>query len=463
MKPGRSLRFRLFAYAAIVVAVALLVTGFSLSALFDRHLERRVGQELDTHLNQLTGGLRFDANSALSLDREPVDPRFHAVFGGLYWQVGDETKATELKSRSLWDTDINVPDDALRPGETHVHDTAGPQGSELLVHETLVLLSAPDGDHRLRVAVAIDRAEISTLETGFAKDLAPVLAILGGVLLLGLLLQIGEGLKPVYRVLTGVSAIRNGALRRLEVDNVPQEVAPLVEEVNALLDAQDQAISRARDRAANLAHGLKTPLSALVSDVERLRARGETEIADDISELTERMRRHIQRELARARLRHGRSQDRTPLKPIVDGILRALKRTPAGEDLRLECAVDAASTVPVDPDDLNELLGNLAENAVRFARHHVRVEAKSSSDAIVIRIGDDGPGLDMVDANRAIEQDQRLDQSETGAGLGLAISGDIVDAFGGKLELGSSSLGGLEARISIPLASRTGAQSAEPS
>ncbi|MCZ4288965.1 sensor histidine kinase [Hoeflea alexandrii] len=452
MKAGASLRFRLFAYAAIVVAAALLVTGLSLSALFSRHLERRVGQELDTHLNQLTGGLRIDENSELSLGREPVDPRFQAIFGGLYWQVDDETTQRQLKSRSLWDTYLDIPGDRLVPGETHVHEIAGPQGSTLLVHEILLLVSASDGDHRLRVAVAIDRAEISTLAAGFSRDLAPVLAILGMVLLLGFLLQIGEGLKPVYRVLEGVTAIRTGASRRLAADRVPREVAPLVEEVNALLDAQDQAISRARDRAANLAHGLKTPLSALVSDVERLRARGEAEIADDISELTESMRRHIQRELARARLRHGRSQDRTPLKPVVDGILRALKRTPEGEDLTLDCTVPPNLAVPVDPDDLNELIGNLAENAVRFARTRVLVDAVASPDAVVIRIADDGPGMSPDSMAGVVEPPRRLDQSTTGAGLGLSISGDIVESFGGRLELATASLGGLEARISIPLA-----------
>ncbi|OCW57801.1 sensor histidine kinase [Hoeflea olei] len=452
MKPARSLRFRLFAYAAAVVAAALLVTGFSLSTLFSRHLERLVGQELDTHLNQLTGGLRFDPAAGLSLDREPVDPRFQAIFGGLYWQVDDMTADVHLRSRSLWDTSLEVPGDRLQPGETHVHDIPGPQGSRLLVHEIVVLLTASDGDHRLRVFVAIDRAVIHALALGFAKDLAPVLAILGAVLLVGLLLQIGEGLKPVNRVMEGVSAIRNGGARRLESEGVPLEVAPLVEEVNALLDAQDQAIDRARDRAANLAHGLKTPLTALSADIDRLRAKGDSEIADDIAELTQRMRRHIQRELARARLRHGRSYDRTPLRPIVDGILRALKRTPAGENLDLVCDIDPRLTTPVDPDDLNELIGNLAENAVRFARAEVRVGAEVTKEAILVRIGDDGPGLDPAGLSAASKTGARLDQSELGAGLGLAISGDIVESFGGQLDLLTSPLGGLEVRISIPLA-----------
>ena len=451
MKPARSLRFRLFAYAAMVVAAALLVTGFSLSALFSRHLERRVGQELDTHLNQLTGGLRLDDASVLSLDREPVDPRFQAIFGGLYWQVDDETAGTQLKSRSLWDTSLVAPGDRLQPGETHVHDIAGPQGSTLLVHEIVALLTAPDGDHRLRIAVAIDRAEINALAIGFSKDLAPVLAILGAVLLAGFLLQIGEGLKPVHRVLAGVSAIRTGDSRRLQSEGVPSEVAPLVEEVNALLDAQEQAIQRARDRAANLAHGLKTPLTALAADIERLRAKGDAEIADDIAELTQRMRRHIQRELARARLRHGRSHDKTPLRPIVDGILRALKRTPAGENLEFQCDIGRQVTVPIDPDDLNELIGNLAENAVRFARSRVSVSTEATPGAILIRIGDDGPGLDPAGLTGAPRPGERLDQSELGAGLGLAISGDIVDSFGGQIDLLTSPLGGLEARICIPL------------
>ncbi|MCY0147502.1 HAMP domain-containing histidine kinase [Hoeflea sp. G2-23] len=455
MKPVRSLRFRLFALAAVVLAAALLVTGFSLSTLFSRYLERRVGQELDTHLNQIVGGLRVDAASGLSLAREPVDPRFQAVFGGLYWQIVDLTDGNQLRSRSLWDTSLDVPGDELRPGESHVHDISGPQGSNLLLHETLVLIPAPDGDHRVRVTAAIDRAEISALATGFSRDLAPVLAILGSVLLLGFLLQVGEGLKPVRRVVAGVHDIRTGARKRLLSDAVPLEVAPLVEEVNALLDAQDAAISRARDRAANLAHGLKTPLTALENDIERLRATGNTEIANDIAELALRMRRHMERELARARLRHGRNQDQTSLRPIVEGILRTLQRTPEGETLQLRSSINASLTVAVDPDDLSELIGNIAENAVRHASTEVVVETEVSASSIVLVIGDDGPGLGAQHIKNALKPGQRLDQAGLGAGLGLAIASDIVESFGGQLNLGRSPLGGLEARILIPMGGET--------
>jgi signal transduction histidine kinase len=315
----------------------------------------------------------------------------------------------------------------------------------------MVLLAAPDGEHQLRVSVAIDRADINALASGFSRDLAPVLLILGTVLMIGFMLQIGEGLKPVHRVLAGVNAIRSGSAKRLARDGVPEEIAPLLDEVNALLDAQDAAIGRARDRAANLAHGLKTPLTALEGDIERLREKGETEIAGEIAELAQRMRRHTERELARARLRHGRSAGQIPLMPHAQAILRTLKRTPAGEALDLQCRIAPSLTVAIDVEDLNELIGNLAENAVRYARTKVLIEAEAGTDAITIRIGDDGPGLDPAHIPQAGSPSQRHDESAMGAGLGLAIAGDITDSVGGRLELDRSALGGMEARITVPI------------
>jgi signal transduction histidine kinase len=318
----------------------------------------------------------------------------------------------------------------------------------------MIVLTAPGGEHQLRVSAAIDRADINALASGFSRDLAPVLAILGAVLMIGFMLQIRAGLKPVHRVLAGVNAIRSGGANRLSRDGVPEEIAPLLEEVNALLDAQDATISRARDRAANLAHGLKTPLTALEGDIERLRQKGETEIADEIEELALRMRRHTERELARARLRHGRSTGQIPLLPHAQAILRTLKRTPAGEALDLQCRIEPALTIAIDVEDLNELIGNLAENAVRYARTTVVIEAEATADAITIRISDDGPGIEAPQTHQADTKFKRLDESGMGAGLGLAIAGDISDSVGGRLEMDRSALGGAEARITVPLRPR---------
>ncbi|MEQ8740048.1 MAG: HAMP domain-containing sensor histidine kinase, partial [Hoeflea sp.] len=303
-------------------------------------------------------------------------------------------------------------------------------------------------------AVAIDREDITALAAGFSRDLAPVLGLLGLVLMIGFMVQVREGLKPVHRVVAGVNAIRTGREKRLERDGAPREIAPLVDEVNSLLDAQDDAIKRARDRAANLAHGLKTPLTALEGDIARLRSKGEVEIADEISDVALPMRRHTDRELARARLRHGRTTAQVPLAPNVAAILRTLKRTPEGEALDLECEIDQSITVPIDVDDLNELIGNLAENVVRHARSRVRVSAAMQADEVVIRIGDDGPGFSAAPKSDLGSPRKREDECGHGAGLGLAIAGDILGSVNGRLELDQSDLGGLEARMKVPVHAR---------
>ena len=447
----RSLRLRLLAFAAGVMAASLVAAWFGLNALFTRHLERRVAQELDTHLAQIAGGLRFDAQGEPSLAREPADPRFSRVYGGLYWQAADLTAGASIRSRSLFDAELPLPPDQLSPGALHVHESSGPAGERLLVHEQLILVPVGAADHEVRVSVAIDRTELDALEAGFARDVAPALGILGVVLLSGFAVQIGAGLRPVDGVRAGIAAIRSGAAKRLDVE-APAEIAPLVDEVNALLDAQDKDMARARDRAADLAHGLKTPLTALGADIERLRAKGETGIADDIAELAGRMRRHMARELARARVRHGRSASTTDIAPAVAAILNALARTPDGERVAGEATVAPGLAAAIDADDLNEIVGNLAENAFRHARAAVRISARADGAVIRLSVEDDGAGLDDAGRTHALERGRRLDQSGNGAGLGLAIVADIATAIGGGVDLDRSTLGGLKATVTLPSA-----------
>ena len=449
MRKPKSLRLRLFALAAAVMVVAMLTAGLGLTALFTRHLERRVGQELDTHLQLLAGGLRIDDAGTLSLVREPADPRFSRVLGGLYWQVSDAASGRKLVSRSLWDGVLELPQDALSNGAIHAHETAGPGGTELLVHEREILVTANALEHKLRISVAIDRSEISQLGVGFARDLVPALGILGGVLLLGFGFQVGAGLRPLGTVQEALCAVRSGSARRLQID-VPREVEPLVSEVNSLLEAQEYEMIRARDRAADLAHGLKTPLTALSTSIQRLRDKGEIELADEIDGQAERIRRHIERELARARVRHGRPLAHSNVAVCVGAIVRTLALTPDGERLKFEQNLAMDTSVAVDADDLNEILGNLLENAARHARTLVRIGALSSATQITISVEDDGEGLSDASRAKAVLRGVRLDSRGNGAGLGLAIARDIVLAYGGELELSRSPLGGLFASARLP-------------
>lgn len=444
---GRSLRLRLLGLGVGLLAVALVVAGISLSALFARHLDRRAGQELDTHIETIAGTLRIDAGGAMSLSREPADPRFSRPFGGLYWQVDDDATERRLKARSLWDFEL-PPSPALAPGKEDTRDVAGPQGAVLLLHERWLIVPVASTDHLVRVAVAIDRAELDALRSGFVRDAALVLLALGLVLAAGVWIQIASGLRPLAALATAVARVRGGADRRMS-QQVPTEVEPLVTEMNSLLEAQERDLVRARDRAADLAHGLKTPLTALAADIRALRNRGDDEIAGNLEALADAMRRHVERELARTRIRHGTSRTATPLKEAASRIARVVARTPSAEGKRLAVEVSEDVALPVDADDLNEVLGNLLDNAARHARMLVRVSAPSDAKTLSLLVEDDGPGLAEADRALALARGGRIDRGG-GAGLGLAIVRDIAEAYGAEVGLDRSELGGLQVRVAFP-------------
>lgn len=446
----RSLRLRLFMLATIAVAVAMIVSGIGLVALFGRHVERRIAQELETHILQLAGNLRFNADGHIYLDAEPGDPRFEKVFGGLYWQVIDQKTDVRLRSVSLWDTALPLTDEIPRPGATKSYHSVGPDGAPTLVHDRRIILTHDHLDRPMRIAVAINVTELASLKTGFAFDLLPGLVGLALALLAGLWWQVNAGLKPIGLISAGIKQIREGEAVHLSTD-VPDEMLPLVGEVNTLLDAQTNAMTRARDRAADLAHGLKTPLTALMSDVTRLRQAGQSVMADDIEGLAQRMRQIVERELARSRIRNASTHYKpVSVKSAAQAVIRTLMRTPDGEnrDFRNLCAEDAM--VAVDHDDLNDLLGNLVENATRAARSRVAVTAQRRGPAIWIDVSDDGPGVAPDEMEKLIERGIRLDQSSGSAGLGLSLVADILAAYGSKPVFAKSELGGLSVSFALP-------------
>jgi signal transduction histidine kinase len=451
MRSTYSIRRRLAGFAVIVVVGAMLLTGVGLTKLFQRHIERRVGQELDAHLEQIVGGLRFEQDGSVKLSRPLSDPRFGKVFGGLYYQVTSEAGAVILKSRSLWDMELDLPDDEMKPGEVHIHHRAGPNQSQLLLHEGRVVFTRDGGDQTLLVIVGIDKAEILALRAGFSNDLIPALGFLALVLLAGFALQISLGIRPMAALRQQVVDVRSGKTGRLAGD-APSEVMPLVDEVNSLLDLQDQNMIRARDRAADLAHGLKTPLTALGSDIAKLRAMGATGIADDIQELSTRMRRHLDRELALARDRHGRARAQTGPKAALDSILRTLEKTPDGERLQFQNNVPAELLLAIDQVDFLEVAGNLLENASRFATNAIVLDAAVRDGFAAIIINDDGPGVSEAEIARVTVRGVRLDSSAQGSGLGLAIAKDILEAYGGRFDLENRDDGGLAAIITLPIA-----------
>ena len=442
-----SLRLRLVAGGLVAILIALTIAGAGLTLLFERHVTRTIGDDLDIYLKQLVAGIDADAQGKLVVGRPPADPRFADPLSGLYWQVSDDAGQV-LRSRSLWDAALDLPQDELSPRELHHHVILGPANTRLLVSERRVLLTVGDRRAPVRVVVAADLARVSAAGSQFARELALALGLLGLVLAAATSIQVGLGLRPLDALRRGVADVRSGQRKHLPVD-VPAEVKPLVEEVNSLIDAQEREIERSRSRAADLAHGLKTPLAALAADVARLRQRGERDVAQAIEAVGDTMSRHVDRELARARAR-GTARQRggisTPLRPLVESLVLTLARTPAAQRLAFETFITGEPSVPLDRTDLAEVLGNLLENAARHATRKVRIGADASANP-AISVEDDGPGIASAERARVLERGVRLDERGEGAGLGLAIVQDVLSAYGWQLVLTDSELGGLKAIV----------------
>lgn len=460
----RSLRARLAVAAALSIALALLVAALALVALFERHVERRMGTELVSQLNQLAATLQIDSDGQLTVQPKPSDPRFHRPLSGLYWQIDDASAGAAgtglLRSRSLWDTSIQSPTDRLEPGAVHAHTLPGPGGQKLLVRERSILLGARNSTRTLRLLAAMDRGELTRSRDAFAADMLPYLSIIALVLGLATWVQIRAGLAPLESMRLGINAIRAGREQRL-ADGFPDEVMPLVTEVNALLTAREQAVERARAWTADLAHGLKTPLSALAADAELLRVQGNPALAADLEQLAESMRRRVDRELVRARVRSG-AETHQASADVIDALRRlinTLQRTPDGERLRWKLDAPTVAKAALMPDDLFELLGNLLENAAKWARGQVDICVEADED-VLIRIADDGPGVAADQRDRLCERGLRLDQRKEGSGLGLAIARDVVDACGGGLHFRRADAGGLEVCTRLPAANPTDEQDA---
>lgn len=446
-----SLRLRLLGAGAISVLAALALAAVGLTLLFERHVERRVEAELATYLDQIVAGLERQSGGALTVEAALADPRFAQPLSGLYWQV--QTPEGVLRSRSLWDSELLLPLDELSDGAVHQHRIQGPEESELFAVERSVRLPARLGGVPVRVAVALDSADVTAATRAFATDLLPYLLLLALVLIAAAYAQVAVGLKPLAEIRTRLAAIREGKARRLGDDPAvfPDEILPLAAEVDALLEARETQAERARARAADLAHGLKTPLQALVGDVERLRTKGEETIAKEIEQVATAMQRHVDRELARARMMADGAtmRARARLLEVVERVLAVVVRTPAGEELDWQVTIPEGLTARIDPDDLAEAIGNLLENAAQHASKRVVVEARLKPGFVSLFVRDDGPGIPSDRVQHVLARGARLDQRDSGAGLGLAIVQDIIEACGGRLDIRSRPPG-LEVELRLP-------------
>lgn len=434
----RSLRFRLLAGGAVAVAAALIAAWFFLTLLFEHHLERRLADELQRDGVRLVAGLTVTPTGALTVAEGPRDERFTLPASGLYWQAA--SAHAMLRSRSLWDQALPTSSQA-QADEWSERIVAGPYEPRIVLLERRILLGG--GKVPVLVQIGQDAQMVTSAAREFGRELAIFLAILWLALSLAAWAQVALGLRPLARLRTALDRLRRSPSERLAAEG-PAEVQPLVDAINALADAREADLDRARRRAADLAHGLKTPLAALAAQSRRARADGAIEAADGLDRAIAAVRAAIEGELARTRIASVRREEglSCPARAIAEQVVAVLERTEHGETLAFDVDLPDTLRLPLAPEDLIELLGAAAENAARYARRRVRISGQDDGDRLSLRIDDDGPGIAAQDADAALERGARLDRAG-GHGLGLAIVRDVAEATGGAVSLGRSELGGL--------------------
>ena len=441
--PRSSISLRLVFGASLWIAAALVATGVLLTGMFRSHIEFQSDAHLRDHAEELLVLSRVDAAGQVYLKRHPVDPRFNKPFSGYYWQVRVSGGAV-ARSRSLGDREFLGP--AEWPGEgAFIYAVDGPKNEPLRVFaETATLEGATQA---FLVLVASPAAEHEKAVSAFVNIIAASMTLLGLGLVGAVVMQVRYGLKPLRKMSRTLSDIRAGRAARIEAPS-PAEIAPLVDELNALLDHNAVVVERARKETSDLAHALKTPLTVLRNEAEHIEGEASEVVRQQTALMNTRVAHHLSR--ARAAGAHGILGARTEVFPVVERLARMLERVFTERRITVEFQAVDNLVFQGDFQDLEEMLGNLMENGCKWSRHQIRVGGLQKSGELTLSVDDDGPGIPEELRSAVLDRGRRLDETTNGSGLGLSIVGHTVDLYGGSLTLGESSLGGLSARLRLP-------------
>jgi signal transduction histidine kinase len=453
---ANSLAVRLFLWATGWTLVILVITGIALSTLYRHAVERAFDRRLDVYLRTLVADVASPEEGSDKFPQSIGEPLFELPLSGWYWQVTrlDTPKHEVHSSRSLWDSNLpHLPTDrSAETGEARQGYAEGPEEQNLRIVERNIDLG---DDGRYLIAVAGDASEIDDETRSFDGVIGLTFGALTIALLLTTALQVRFGLLPLKRISEGLAAIRSGRAERLEGE-FPVEIAPLARETNALLDTNREIVERARTHVGNLAHALKTPLSVLVNEAA---ARGNDPLAHKVLEQTDIMRDQVARQLERARLaaRFTVVGSLIDVPPVVTALARTMEKLHRERDIAIAVDVPPHAGFRGEEQDLEEMVGNLVDNACKWAQSRVAIEVvadKPKSDdekpRVRIIVDDDGPGLSPAEREQVALRGQRLDETKPGSGLGLSIVVELANLYGGVLTLGTAPIGGLRTELALP-------------
>ena len=450
-----SLALRLFLSATVWTVLILLVTGFALSGLYRNSVERGFDRRLGVYLKTLVADLAAPDIPIEKTGQMLGEPLFELPLSGWYWQVTrqDRSKPEVTSSRSLWDRNLphlGEQDTSPDLDGTRKSYVQGPEDQRLRLVERDVDLG---DDGRFLVAVGGDASELDDEISAFNWAIATTFMGLAAVLLLTTLFQVRFGLAPLSRISRALAAIRSGRAEKLE-GRFPVEIEPLARETNALLESNREIVERARTHVGNLAHALKTPLSVMMNEAA---ARTDDPLAGKVQEQIGIMRDQVTRHLERARIaaRVAVVGTITDVVPVVQAVARTVEKTQRDKVLAIELDIQGAAQFRGERQDLEEMVGNLVDNAGKWASSRVSIEVlleqpQPGRQAVRIVVDDDGPGLTPAQREQVARRGQRLDESKPGSGLGLSIVVELARLYGGALNLGTAPIGGLRAELVLP-------------
>lgn len=454
---GSSLATRLFLSATAWVVIILALTGIVLSSVYRQASERAFDRRLNLYLRTLVAEVATPDEPPDRQFQSLGEPLFDLPLSGWYWQIArtDGDKPDTRASRSLWDRKLSHLEDQgveLSAAGVRLGYVDGPEGQNLRMVERPVDLGA---DGKYLVTVAGDATEIFEETRTFDYYLAGTFIALAIGLGLTTIFQVRFGLAPLKRISDAIADIRSGRAERLEGE-FPVEIAPLARETNALIDANHQIVERARTHVGNLAHALKTPLSVIINEAS---AHDADPFAAKVLEQADVMRDQVAHHLQRARIaaRVSIIGTITEVAPVIDALRRTMAKIHRDRGIAVDAEIDAAAKFRGERQDLEEMVGNLVDNACKWAERRVFIGVGLERDAggaaqLRIVVDDDGRGLSAAERAQVSRRGQRLDESKPGSGLGLSIVTDLAALYGGGLTLGTAPTGGLRAELRLPAA-----------
>jgi signal transduction histidine kinase len=439
----RSLKSQTIIVAFATNVAALAVIGLLLLGLFRQEITARIHTEIYSHLMQLMNTLEVNKNGNVVKRKLLADTRFLSPFSGYYWQI-NQSNAPPLRSRSLWDEVLQIPSD-LKSEEATELDTGTSLG-RLILHSRII--SLPGSEQPIQVIVALSAEQVVAPLKSFQRSLFLSLLVVGTGLTLMAAIPLWLALRPLNRLTREVTELK---LEKKQVgEDYVKEIQPIATALNRLLQDQEKSIERARGRAADFAHSLKTPLAIIEAMLPAVRDTNPA-WALEIRSQTQEILRHVERELARSRSAAGHGEAVRDLRELISGIAGTIEKLPRTDSLVFNLDIPDGIYVRMDKDDATEIIANLLDNARKWATSQVSVSIVLRDGQHWLEVCDDGPGVSPQMISALGSRGLRLDERTLGTGIGLAIVRDLLDASGLAVQFTNAQPTGLRVQFQLPL------------